>query len=1004
MGMILNHMSASESLLLGTAAAGGRYQAVALSGAFIAQHTKPINGTVQTLSALTALVPDAAYIFSGSVGQSGRLAATGDMALSGALYLGGTSNDAESYGQAQILGQKRAKMLISGSAEIKMVATGSAILHSSHGNVNIESGREAINIGTTLVDGKSLSLGKSGATQIVLTPHGTAGSEKISITNTAGDASDSIALVATAGGIDLSAGGVFSIDGVGTSNVTTKGALTVSGSSGLSLKSDSGVIDIDSRQGAIQIDGVGASNFTTNGALTLSGSTGLNLKVDSGTLDIENRLGAIDIDAAAGALSLDGAGGVTLGTQTNGVAVSIGHTTSETTVNDNLNVTGNAVIAGDLTVEGNTVTLEVANVTVEDRIIGLNFPAVVIGSALASGAPSVGAPVSKTDATVEVTISSMSGTVADGALFALETSAGLYVVLQNNSGGALTGSSLQSGVTFPIIASVSDFGDSGSSLSSFASLKAVSSGGVTDSDAGIVFGRKSADLGGGSDKRNGAILFDGASGNNFKIGVTNQDAVSTSLDIADDDLGILSVGRLQVDGTNNHIDVSSDVFTMTSNDAIELASGGSKDIVLDPASGAVVAGANDADTLGSKDAVSGGSGNNSLTQNLTSGQTYDMGATGNVAILYGSSVSAADGSALASGMNSISAPSDLENSTTAILYSGSTGQSLSAGDLIFFEDGSSNKKYYYVTAAYSGGTTLSVAYAHNIASNHSSAMDSSSVTGKLGDVSSFSGSGYTGSSLSASTIIEYDDVSGNTFVFSVVAINGGSSSKIVIIANPDAERSDSSSMSSSSFSVSSTGRSGGSTTTGVYWKALFANKVDLNGQSGGLVLDQDGDTKISAATDDEVLFTVGGSSAAVLDSSAWRPSTGDSHTLGTNSAAWGDLFLASGGEISFNSGDVKLVHTSDTLTFEGASSGYIFKDGHILPHANSAIDLGSSTRKFRNIFTGDLNLENDRGSWTLIEENDFITFRNNKTGRRFMMIMEDITGTGTYGPGNDGEM
>ena len=87
-----------------------------------------------------------------------------------------------------------------------------------------------------------------------------------------------------------------------------------------------------------------------------------------------------------------------------------------------------------------------------------------------------------------------------------------------------------------------------------------------------------------------------------------------------------------------------------------------------------------------------------------------------------------------------------------------------------------------------------------------------------------------------------------------------------------------------------------------------------------------------------------------------------------------------------------------------APSGHIEIDAAIIPSSDNALDLGSSSARFANIYTGDLNLRNDRGDWTLIEENDFISFRNNKTGRRFRMVMEDITGTGTYGPGNDGEM
>jgi predicted acyltransferase (DUF342 family) len=87
----------------------------------------------------------------------------------------------------------------------------------------------------------------------------------------------------------------------------------------------------------------------------------------------------------------------------------------------------------------------------------------------------------------------------------------------------------------------------------------------------------------------------------------------------------------------------------------------------------------------------------------------------------------------------------------------------------------------------------------------------------------------------------------------------------------------------------------------------------------------------------------------------------------------------------------------DWLTFDMANDD-------ILPAVDNSISLGSLTNRFKNVYTGDLHLQNDRGSWTLIEEEDYITFRDNRTGRRFKMVMEDITGTGTYGPGNDGKL
>jgi hypothetical protein len=125
---------------------------------------------------------------------------------------------------------------------------------------------------------------------------------------------------------------------------------------------------------------------------------------------------------------------------------------------------------------------------------------------------------------------------------------------------------------------------------------------------------------------------------------------------------------------------------------------------------------------------------------------------------------------------------------------------------------------------------------------------------------------------------------------------------------------------------------------------------------------------------------------------------------------------AAGDELTLASGDVKLSAESDMILNvqdEGVLQlkhddvdflKFDMENNAILPAVDSALDLGSLDYRFANVYTGDLHLRNERGNWTLIEEEEFISFRDNNTGKRYKMLMEDITGTGTYGPGNDGEL
>ena len=88
-----------------------------------------------------------------------------------------------------------------------------------------------------------------------------------------------------------------------------------------------------------------------DGSLTVDGAIDFNAT----TLDID-ATDDIDIDTS------DTTGGIAIGTANSGVPISIGHTTSEVTVNDNMTVTGN------LTVSGTTTTVNSTTVAIADPI------------------------------------------------------------------------------------------------------------------------------------------------------------------------------------------------------------------------------------------------------------------------------------------------------------------------------------------------------------------------------------------------------------------------------------------------------------------------------------------------------------------------------------------------------------------------------------------------------------------------------------------------------------
>ena len=92
-------------------------------------------------------------------------------------------------------------------------------------------------------------------------------------------------------------------------------------------------------------------------------------------------------------------------------------------------------------------------------------------------------------------------------------------------------------------------------------------------------------------------------------------------------------------------------------------------------------------------------------------------------------------------------------------------------------------------------------------------------------------------------------------------------------------------------------------------------------------------------------------------------------------------------------GDIVLGNGCVTSTIN--LNGAVTLSCDMVPNANNTRDIGTASNRLKalyatDIYTGDLHLKNEKGDWTMIEAEDYLTIRNNKTGKTFRLLMEEV--------------
>ena len=128
-------------------------------------------------------------------------------------------------------------------------------------------------------------------------------------------------------------------------------------------------------------------------------------------------------------------------------------------------------------------------------------------------------------------------------------------------------------------------------------------------------------------------------------------------------------------------------------------------------------------------------------------------------------------------------------------------------------------------------------------------------------------------------------------------------------------------------------------------------------------------------------------------------------------AAADDIRIAGGTWTGEYSGGIKIqpdasnsyIQYQGSLYFrntDGSNKFNLDQTGHILPGSNNSQDLGSSSSRWRNIYSNDLNLSNEGssndvdgtwGDWTIQEGESDLFLKNNRSGKKYKFNLTEVS-------------
>lgn len=144
----------------------------------------------------------------------------------------------------------------------------------------------------------------------------------------------------------------------------------------------------------------------------------------------------------------------------------------------------------------------------------------------------------------------------------------------------------------------------------------------------------------------------------------------------------------------------------------------------------------------------------------------------------------------------------------------------------------------------------------------------------------------------------------------------------------------------------------------------YANSNVVITHSSGILTMGTGDLRITTAgTNAASVVTVGGAQTltskvltAATITTGLTPTSSDGAALGTTALMFSDLFLASGGVINFNNGNVTITHSAGVLTLGGSGAATLALGTNSITMTGS---IGATGARVTKVWTADLEVTND---------------------------------------------